>query len=149
MHHAGPNLPRGQPPRDSNPIGEQNVANKQPPCAAPGQDCPSDCTVQPASADPKANPLKTTRRDFLRVGGLTVGEVDRVGAAPRAVEHDAGAFDRFELGSFQVRAMKLGLGNWSRLSALTFTARTECSFRSDHAAGKFTALSPATAMSMV
>jgi Fe-S-cluster-containing dehydrogenase component len=46
------------------------VAINQPPCAGTAQDRPSDCPVQPASADPKANSLKTTRRDFLRAGGM-------------------------------------------------------------------------------
>ena len=49
---------------------EENVAINQPPCAGPAQDRPSDCPVQPASADPAANSLKTTRRDFLRAGGM-------------------------------------------------------------------------------
>ena len=69
LQDAPLSLPRSLRLRDPFPL-EDIVANNDTPCAGTAQDRPSDCPVQPASADPKANPLKTTRRDFLRAGGM-------------------------------------------------------------------------------
>ena len=69
LQDAPLSLPRSLRLRDPFPL-EDIVANNDTPCAGTAQDRPSDCPVQPASADPAANELKTTRRDFLRAGGM-------------------------------------------------------------------------------
>mgnify|MGYP003444380481 FL=1 len=46
------------------------MTTKETPSACPAKEQPSECAVLPASADPAASALKTSRRDFLKAGGM-------------------------------------------------------------------------------
>ena len=46
------------------------MTTKETPSACPAKEQPSECAVPPASADPAASAPKTSRRDFLKAGGM-------------------------------------------------------------------------------
>ena len=46
------------------------MANNEKTSADPGRQSASACPAHPASADPSQAVLKTTRRDFLKTGGM-------------------------------------------------------------------------------